>query len=88
MTQALDFRSPGYAAKQLPCDLDAEMGVLGMALYINDNVDRADGLLPEHFYEPAHQRVWAAILSMVAAGTQADPVTVAAKLGQNDVAFN
>lgn len=88
MTQPLDFRSPSYAAKQLPCDLDAEMGVLGMALYINDNADRAEGLLPEHFYEPAHQRAWAAILAMVAAGATADPVTVAAKLGPDDAAFN
>ena len=78
--EGLDFRSAGFAAKQLPHDIDAEQSVIGMALYVNDSVDRADGLLADHFYEPAHGRVWAAIAALVARGSSADPVTVAAKL--------
>jgi hypothetical protein len=78
--EGLDFRTPEYAAKQMPHDIDAEQSVIGMALYVNDSVDRADGLLADHFYEPAHGRIWGAVAALVARGSSADPVTVAAKL--------
>lgn len=35
MTQPLDFRSPSYASKQLPCDVDAEAGARGQSVVLS-----------------------------------------------------
>lgn len=76
----LDLRPENYTAKQLPSDVGAEQAVVGMALYDNNAVDRAERLRPEHFHEGAHGRIWAVIADMVAKGMMADPVTVGARL--------
>lgn len=57
-------------------DLEAEQGVLGVALARNDFVTRADGLLPRHFYEPFHQRLWAKIGEKAAAGVSFDAISL------------
>lgn len=41
----------------------------------------ATGLLPDHFYAPAHQRIWQAVLDLRDAGEPVDLHTVAARCG-------
>ncbi|MEO2014479.1 MAG: replicative DNA helicase [Fuerstiella sp.] len=45
-----------------PQNLDAERGVLGSILMVNEFVDAiSDTLKPDHFYRDAHQKIYAAI---------------------------
>lgn len=61
----------------LPHSMDAEQALLGMFLVDNRHFERvADSLKPEHFYQPPHQRIFAAISTMVNRGQQATPVTL------------
>ncbi|WP_431490946.1 DnaB-like helicase C-terminal domain-containing protein [Paraburkholderia fungorum] len=68
-----DGREPVPAALY---DLEAEQGVLGVALARNDYVSRADGLLPRHFHEPFHQRLWAKIGEKTVAGVSFDAISL------------
>ncbi len=65
-----------------PHDLNAEIAVLGAALITPDAIAAANEarLAPEHFYQPAHQHIWAAITDLAATGKAVDAVTVAANL--------
>jgi len=83
---SLDFRSPDHAERQLPNDIEAEMLVLGAALYNNDAVERCEHLRADHFYEPTHGRAWSIILALVAKGARADATTVGAQM-ESDPAF-
>jgi len=74
------------AAKQLPCNIEAEQALLGALLYDNGAYDRCDTLRPEHFYEPFHARMFAAIESAVRKGQLAEPILIADKFA-NDPAF-
>lgn len=60
----------------LPHNQDAEQGLLGGLLVDNRGIDAvADFLKPEHFFMPAHQRIYSAILSFSENGSavQATP---------------
>ncbi len=61
----------------LPYNIEAEQGLLGMLLVDNRHFDQiGDWLLPAHFYEPAHQRIFEAISVQIHRGTIASPVTL------------
>lgn len=61
----------------LPADVEAERWLLAAMLSSSQAVDAAVELLaPEHFYRPAHQVLFSAIVMMYAAGKQIDPVTL------------
>lgn len=48
-----------------PQNLDAERGVLGSILLVNDTLDEvADSLSPDHFYLDAHRRIYQSILDL------------------------
>ena len=67
--------SPSYRAA--PHNLDAEQALLGAILVNNEACDRVSGfLLPEHFYEGIHQRIYEAAADLIRAGRRADPVTL------------
>ena len=60
-----------------PHDLDAEKSLLGGLLISKDAIVRvADVLRPEHFYEPKHQEIYSAVLSLFLSGTPVDLITV------------
>lgn len=62
-----------------PSNEEAEQGILGALLASNKAYEKvADILRPEHFYDPAHQRIYAAIASSIDAGRPANPVTLKA----------
>lgn len=86
MSQAaiLDLRPE---VQRQPSNLEAEQALLGVLLYDNAALEHLDGLEPEHFYEPFHGRLFAAIQSANRAGRIADLVIVAGQFGA-DPAFN
>ena len=59
---------------QMPCNIEAEQALLGVLLYDNGAYERlTDALQARHFYEPFHQRLFAAIEDNVRRGALADP---------------
>ena len=64
-----------------PQALDAEMAVLGSMLMESEAVERAlDILKPEHFYKEAHQKIFAAIKTLVEKNQAVDLVTLTEEL--------
>ncbi len=64
-------------AIKVPSNEEVEQALLGALLVDNRKYDAvADILRPEHFYDPAHRRIFAAISSEVSVGRKADPVTL------------
>ncbi|MCA9035423.1 MAG: replicative DNA helicase, partial [Planctomycetaceae bacterium] len=65
-----------------PQNLDAERGVLGSILLINEAIDEiGEALRAEHFYVDAHQKIFAAIIRMYEEGVRGiDGVTLAEEL--------
>lgn len=67
-------------------DLEAEQAVLG-AILITDRVLPTliidEGLAPDHFHRPTHQRIYRAMLALHDQGAGIDPITVARKAGIN-----
>jgi replicative DNA helicase len=60
-----------------PQNLEAEQALLGAILVNNDAYRRvAEFLQPEHFAEPVHQRVYAAIRTLIERAQIANPVTL------------
>ena len=67
-------------------NIEAEQGVLGALLYDNAALDQFDTLLPEHFFEPLHMRLFATAAMAIRAGETVDPVTLQARMAR-DVAL-
>ncbi|MCB9990005.1 MAG: replicative DNA helicase [Rhodospirillales bacterium] len=63
--------------RMLPHNLEAEQGLLGAMLVDNRAIERiGDFLKPEHFFAPAHQRIFQAITKLIDRGQTASPVTL------------
>ena len=63
----------------MPANEEAEQALLGAILINNDAIDRAaEFLQPEHFFIPAHGRIFAACLKLREQHRIADPVTLKA----------
>jgi replicative DNA helicase len=70
-----DAAGPGYRSP--PHNYEAEQGLLGALLVNNAAYERVgDFLRPEHFADPAHGRIFAAIGKLVDRGQIANPVTL------------
>ncbi|MFK7817651.1 MAG: replicative DNA helicase [Planctomycetaceae bacterium] len=69
-----------------PQNLDAERGVLGSVLLMNEAIDEiGDYLRPEHFYNDAHQRMYGAIRDLYEKGIRGiDSVTLLEELNVRD----
>src|SRR5271154_2936617 len=66
----LAYRNP-------PHNTEAEQALLGAMLVNNATYHRvSEYLLAGHFYNPAHQRIYAAIVKLVDRGHIADPLTL------------
>lgn len=70
------------ATKLPPYNLDAEKGVLGSVLLVNDYLDEvADFLRAEHFYLDAHRKIYEALMGLHDVGVHGfDPLIVAEEL--------
>ncbi|MBM3532995.1 MAG: replicative DNA helicase [Alphaproteobacteria bacterium] len=73
---------PGYRTP--PHNYEAEQGLLGALLVNNAAYERVgDFLRPEHFADPAHGRIFAAIGKLIDRGQIANPVTLKALFDQD-----
>ncbi len=76
VAEAVSF-VPGRGDAQPPHNIEAEAGLLGGLMNANSCIDRiADIVLPEHFFEPLHGRIFSAILAQHSRGLAANPVTL------------
>ena len=64
------FRTP-------PHNIEAEQALLGAILVNNEAADKVSAfLLPEHFFEPLHARIFEAATTLIKIGKLASPVTL------------
>lgn len=71
----LDNREAEFRVQ--PHNIEAEQALLGAILVNNDAFYRvSDFLLPDHFFEPIHQRVFELTASLIRAGKIATPITL------------
>ena len=69
-----------------PSNLDAEQALLGAVLVNNDAYYRvSDFLVPEHFFEELHRRIYEVTSSLIKAGKVATPITLKTFLGDADL---
>ncbi len=70
----------GISQRMPPTNVEAEQALLGALLSNNKAFDRvADFLSPDHFADPIHARIFAAIARRIDASQVADPVTLRAE---------
>lgn len=68
-----------------PHDLRLEQQLLGAVLANNESYHRVSGyLLPDHFFEPVHGRIYAAAARLIGGGRRADGVTLNAMFERDD----
>jgi replicative DNA helicase len=80
----LDAREPEYRVQ--PQNIEAEQALLGAILVNNDAFYRvSDFLLPDHFFEPIHQRIFDQSASLIRAGKIASPITLKTFVGEMDL---
>lgn len=76
---------PDAKQRIVPHNYEAEQGLLGALMVNNRAYDRvADILLPEHFADPAHGRIFKAIATLVERGSIANPVTLKAQFDRDE----
>lgn len=69
--------APHY--RMLPHNIEAEQGLLGVLLVNNRALEKiGEFLKPEHFFTPAHRRIYEAIMKLTDRGQTASPVTMKA----------
>ena len=89
LVPALDLR-PVHSDTPLahaPSNIEAEQALLGALLYDNAAYERlSDRLQARHFYEPFHQRLFAALESHIRKGQLAEPILLADEF-KRDPAF-
>src|SRR5262244_2682985 len=66
-----------------PHNLDAEASVLGGVLLRNEALNAIDTLAAEHFYDPKHREVFAAMKALEAKSRPIDPITLEEELGRS-----
>ncbi|WP_309606021.1 replicative DNA helicase [Phenylobacterium sp.] len=89
LVPALDLRpvSNDMAIPHAPANVEAEQALLGALLYDNAAFERiGDYLQGRHFFEPFHQRLFAAIEGHIRKGQLAEPILMAEQFAR-DVGF-
>ncbi len=77
---------PTEPFRQPPHNVEAEQALLGAILVNNDAFDRvSDFLIPDHFCEEIHRRIFEVLSSLVRAGKIATPITLKTFLGDHDL---
>ena len=83
---AVTAPEPADTYRQPPHNVEAEQALLGAILVNNEAFDRvSDFLLPEHFSQEIHQRVFEVTAKLVRGGKIATPVTLKTFLGDHDL---
>jgi replicative DNA helicase len=89
LVPALDLRtvSNDPPIAHAPANIEAEQALLGALLYDNAAFERlGDHLQARHFFEPFHQRLFAAVESNIRKGQLAEPILLAEQFSR-DVGF-
>ena len=89
LVPALDLRpvNSDVAIPHAPANIEAEQALLGALLYDNAAFERlGDHLQARHFYEPFHERLFAAIETNIRKGQLAEPILLAEQFNR-DPAF-
>jgi replicative DNA helicase len=74
---ALDLRAVDPIPARPPSNLEAEQALLGAILFDNAAYERiGDALKAPHFYEPFHQRLFAAMEEHIRKGQLAEPIVL------------
>lgn len=77
ITQLPNIQQADSTYRALPHNIEAEQGFLGALLVNNDVLDRiADFLMPRHFFDPVHGRIFEAASKFIGNGSAASPVTL------------
>ena len=87
LAPALDLRPPAPVVPHAPSNIEAEQALLGAILFDNAAYERlSDALKAAHFYEPFHQRLFAAMEEHVRKGQLAEPIVLMERF-RRDPAF-
>ncbi len=79
-----DMPLAGHALRLPPTNLDAEQALLGAIMANNAAYSRvSEFLLPEHFADPVHGRIYEAIVRRIERAQIADPVTLKGDLAHD-----
>ena len=63
--------------KELPNNIEAEQAVLGSILLTNEIFDEINTIISnKNFYDPMHQKIFAAIENLIFKGMLANPITL------------
>ena len=63
--------------KELPNNIEAEQSVLGSILLSNEIFDEVNTIISnKNFYDPMHQKIFAAIEKLIFKGMLANPITL------------
>ena len=77
LVPALDLRPVDPIPARAPSNIEAEQALLGSILFDNSAYERiGDALKANHFYEPFHQRLFAAMEEHIRKGQLAEPIVL------------
>jgi replicative DNA helicase len=83
----LDLRSAEPHPQHAPANIEAEQALLGAVLFDNAAYERlSDTFSAHHFFEPFHQRLFAAMEEYIRKGQLAEPIVLMERF-KNDPAF-
>ena len=83
----LDLRPGDTVPSHAPSNIEAEQALLGAVLFDNSAYERlSDALKAQHFYEPFHQRLFAAMEEHIRKGQLAEPIVLMERF-RRDPAF-
>jgi replicative DNA helicase len=75
---------PQKSFRQAPHNIEAEQALLGAVLVNNEAFYRvSDFLLPQHFFEPLHRKIFEVTASLIRGGKVATPITLKTFLGSD-----
>ena len=64
-------------SKELPHNIEAEQSVIGSILIANELFDEINMIVTsKNFYDPMHQKIYAAIEKLIYSGMLANPITL------------
>ncbi len=63
--------------KELPNNIEAEQAILGTVLVSNEIFDEINTIIStNNFYDPMHQKIFAALENLIFKGLLANPITL------------
>ena len=64
-------------AKELPHNIEAEQSIIGSILVSNEIFDEINNIIrSSNFYDPKHQKIFAAMEKLIFGGMLANPITL------------